>query len=95
MLPAPCHSLQVIQNPSEMQSSVPDHGLISPVKCLKRLATRRIIILTLWKVKCLRHLATRRIVLTLRTAGRLMQSLRMLHGFPTASWRSTLLWKWL
>lgn len=31
MLPAPC-LLGVIQNPSEMQSSVPVRGLVSPVK---------------------------------------------------------------
>ena len=32
MLPAPRCSLQVIRNPSEMESSVPVRGLMSPVK---------------------------------------------------------------
>lgn len=32
MLPTPCCLFQVIQNPSEMQSSVPAHGFISPAK---------------------------------------------------------------
>lgn len=89
-MPAHCHSLGVIQNPSEMWTSVPVRGLMSPVEgemlqmtCHGKKSDSHALEGEMPQTSC--HKKSNSCPKDCKV---LMQSLHALHGFPTTSWRS-------